>query len=280
MRKTSFITDQNGNVSLVVALAAMPLCMIAGAAIDYSRINSTRTAMQSALDSAVLASAATEEGLDDKSARAFLENNQDLTGVSIAKLDIRKDDEGQIVGTLKAELAMGLTSLMGDGTRSVSLVSKAIGTFPEKISKATFQISSAKGAYDKDIYFFTKDKDGKVLSETLVLQYDYTYSSGKGTAKFTPPKTSAMTIAVGPYQTYGQRVVVYQDTSYTGKHINPVSFSSDDPKASTWTKREGDCTDKQTQSWEDGGDKDFIDFVFTMTCETAKSGKVVVRLID
>lgn len=280
MTFTRFLANEDGNLSLVLALAALPLCMIAGAAIDYSRIGSTRTAMQNALDSAVLASAAIEGGLDEASAKSFLKANSEFSGVNIAHVDIRKDDSGQVVGTLKADIAMGLANLMGSSRRSILLVSKAVGTFPEKITEATFQIISAKGAYDKDIYFFTKDKDGKVLKETLVLQYDYTYSSGKGTAKFTPAKTSAMTISVGPYETYGQRVVVYQDTSYVGKHINPVSFSSDDAKASTWTKSQGDCTDKQTQSWEDGGDKDFIDFVFTMTCETSKSGKAVVRLTD
>lgn len=49
-----FARDDRGNVAMMFAVAAVPLLGFAGAAIDYTRANSARTAMQAALDSTAL----------------------------------------------------------------------------------------------------------------------------------------------------------------------------------------------------------------------------------
>jgi hypothetical protein len=77
-------------------------------------------------------------------------------------------------------------------------------------------------------------------------------------------------------------MIVYEDNSYTGKHINPVTHYSDDADASKWTKVAGACTDPSgsTNNWEDGGDSNYLDFVFTDTCTESSSGSKNVRLIE
>ena len=50
----AFRTAQAGNVAIIFALAAIPLIAFVGAAVDYSRANSVKAAMQSALDSTAL----------------------------------------------------------------------------------------------------------------------------------------------------------------------------------------------------------------------------------
>jgi Flp pilus assembly protein TadG len=52
--RTRFLADQHGGVAPVFALALVPMIGLAGAAIDYSRANAARTAMQAQLDSAAL----------------------------------------------------------------------------------------------------------------------------------------------------------------------------------------------------------------------------------
>lgn len=52
--RTRFLADQRGGVAPVFALALVPMIGLAGAAIDYSRANGARTAMQAQLDSAAL----------------------------------------------------------------------------------------------------------------------------------------------------------------------------------------------------------------------------------
>jgi len=49
-----FRKDARGNVAIIFTLVAIPLVALVGAAVDYTRVSSARTAMQSALDSAAL----------------------------------------------------------------------------------------------------------------------------------------------------------------------------------------------------------------------------------
>ena len=49
-----FRRRDGGNIAIMFALALVPICGLVGAAVDYSRANAARAAMQSALDSAAL----------------------------------------------------------------------------------------------------------------------------------------------------------------------------------------------------------------------------------
>src|SRR5687768_11577165 len=49
-----FGTAEHGNVMLTFALATIPMIGLVGAAVDYSRGNSAKAAMQSAIDSTAL----------------------------------------------------------------------------------------------------------------------------------------------------------------------------------------------------------------------------------
>src|SRR4051812_40133249 len=50
----NFWSDVRGNVAVLFGIALVPLVSVVGMAIDYSRANTARTAMQAALDSAAL----------------------------------------------------------------------------------------------------------------------------------------------------------------------------------------------------------------------------------
>ena len=49
-----FIGAREGNIAVIFALSAVPIISFVGVAIDYSRANAARTAMQAALDSTAL----------------------------------------------------------------------------------------------------------------------------------------------------------------------------------------------------------------------------------
>jgi Flp pilus assembly protein TadG len=57
-----FWTGQSGNVGVVFALALIPVLLLVGVAIDYSRASAIRTQLQAAMDAAVLAGAAQSAG--------------------------------------------------------------------------------------------------------------------------------------------------------------------------------------------------------------------------
>ena len=48
------LRERAANVTFTFALAALPVVGVVGTAVDYSRANAARTAMQSALDSSAL----------------------------------------------------------------------------------------------------------------------------------------------------------------------------------------------------------------------------------
>jgi Flp pilus assembly protein TadG len=64
-----FLQDRRGNVAPMLALAALPLMTAAGMAVDYTRANSAKTALQAALDSTALALA--KQGVSGLSASAL-----------------------------------------------------------------------------------------------------------------------------------------------------------------------------------------------------------------
>lgn len=53
-RAISFRSAKNGNVAVIFSFALVPLLLAVGVAVDYTRTNNSRTAMQEALDSAAL----------------------------------------------------------------------------------------------------------------------------------------------------------------------------------------------------------------------------------
>jgi len=63
MSRSRFIKDRRGGVAPMFAIAVIPVIGLIGAAVDYSRANSVRTGLQSALDATSLAMAKLAPGL-------------------------------------------------------------------------------------------------------------------------------------------------------------------------------------------------------------------------
>ena len=59
-----FVADQRGGVAPMFALAIVPIIGLVGAAVDYSRGNAARTAMQASLDATALMLSRDAAGMD------------------------------------------------------------------------------------------------------------------------------------------------------------------------------------------------------------------------
>ena len=82
--------DRSGNVAVIFGIAAIPVFGLVGAAVDYSRANSARTAMQVALDAAALtvakeAANLTSNQVQNKAKKYF---NAQFNRPDVKKLDI------------------------------------------------------------------------------------------------------------------------------------------------------------------------------------------------
>jgi Flp pilus assembly protein TadG len=89
-RARVFLADTRGNTTVIFALAVIPIFGSVGAAVDYSRANNARTAMQSALDATALM--ISKQALDlqtaqvQTKARAYFDamfNRPDIKGLKI-----------------------------------------------------------------------------------------------------------------------------------------------------------------------------------------------------
>ena len=122
---TSFLKNDAGNFAVTLAVAIIPVILVAGVAVDYSRISQARGKMQNAADSAALAGAieTTTNRADRKKAarKAFQSNFDDF---SPDKLQVAVDDESVTVTVIK-DLKMSFMGLAGYSSVPVEVTSQA-----------------------------------------------------------------------------------------------------------------------------------------------------------
>jgi Flp pilus assembly protein TadG len=105
----AFRMDRRGNVAVIFGLTLIPLFGAVGFAIDYSRANSTRTAMQSALDTTALMLSKEADDLDKgelrkKAERYFLANFRRPEGQNIKiTSDLKEIGTSQYSLTLRGQ---------------------------------------------------------------------------------------------------------------------------------------------------------------------------------
>ncbi len=262
---------------MVFAMLLPVFVISSGGAIDMNRVETARNEVQAALDAAVLAAFNDSTVPDQIRAQKFFESRTFGPDISVGSPNFKVSSntiEGSVSFSYKTKFLTLATIKTIDGNAH----STASASREEGLTSVTATINSAKGAYDKEIYFFTKDKEGRLTSQTELLDYNYEnpnkyYSPSIGTSK---------TIAIPNYQTYGYYMIVYEDVTYNGKHINPKTLWSTDRNADSFRHAVGDCAGSsgQTDSWEDGGSADYKDFVVTLRCTKGPNGPLQVRLVD
>jgi len=276
-----FHADRRGNVAVIFGLSLVPMVLTAGGAADYALAIQKKSAIQRAMDSGVLAAA-----INGKQTSDYLQNivNANLRGekitVSNAAIATATAADGSVIYKGDASFAVRTNFLRGFGFPSINVSAHAEAALPAQIVTVTFTPTNTSGAYSKDIFIWTKDASGALTSRQTVLTYRY--DSATGSKVTTPPIGSqTVTFSVPLYATYGLGMVVYQDyTNYSGALINPVESWSDGPSASAYLKQAGLCSSSTgaTYNWEDGGDSNYQDFVYTMRCTTGVVSGTVARL--
>ena len=118
-----FRADQRGNMIVMFALAIVPVLGAVGAAVDYSRANSIKTAMQAAADSTALMLAKTINGSSLSSAQITqkandyfmaLLNRPEATGVQVAATYVQGTTSGsQVTVTASASAKSDFMGIVG-----------------------------------------------------------------------------------------------------------------------------------------------------------------------
>lgn len=199
MNIRGFGAASEGNFSILAALAAVPVVLAVGVALDLSTINQTRTRLQQAIDSAVLAVAREGKTITDDRARdiaaRFLEGNFDPT---YTKLKVKR------VGTsftVSAETSAGVafSKLFGyDDMPVAALASADIAYANYEIALVLDTTGSMKGgklASMKDAVIGLLDTMPKQVNDDEKLKFAMVpFSSfvnvGSNSARYSTPPAS------------------------------------------------------------------------------------------
>ncbi len=121
-RFLSFFRDRKGQLTPIIALAAVPLVAAVGAGIDYARTNAARTAMQAALDAAALMVA---KDFEHSSGGSVTQNAAGYFNANFVRSDVQ---DLQVSAT--ASSGSGGTSFALTATGTINTVLMEIAGFP------------------------------------------------------------------------------------------------------------------------------------------------------
>ncbi len=274
-----FLRARRGGVAITFAMVVVVVLMFAGAAVDFGRAYAARAKLQSAVDRTALFAAAnfTDANVMDRS-QHFFANNFSFAGVRETTPQVSIAPDSTTTVTSATVLTTSFTSL--GGLVAIPIRATAIA---QKTGFSTMQVSftpmAAKCWYAKDIFAFIRDANGNIVQQTKVLSYDYTASTDTGHT--TPPiSQSSQTYTMQGNGTFGVMMRIYPSPVDRGSRAGYyIDYYSDDPNPRIQTV--GACSDSggQTNSWEDGGDYDYRDFVYSVSCQSGGAGATPVRLI-
>lgn len=124
-RLRAFHTAEDGNIAVIFAIASLPLFTGLGVAIDYSRSSLTRTEIQSALDSALLAGA--KDGSTDWTTVALNTFTGNLASKfsTIPTPTFTKDSSAVYAGSVSTSVPTAMLGLIGIQSVTVTATGKA-----------------------------------------------------------------------------------------------------------------------------------------------------------
>ncbi len=110
-RLAAFFTDRRGNVGIIFGLTAVPAIGVVGAGIDFARANHERAALQSMLDSAVLAGVAAA-GKEATTAKAFFDAQAASLALTDANASFAMGADSTLTGTATGTMETTLLGVM------------------------------------------------------------------------------------------------------------------------------------------------------------------------
>jgi len=124
-----FISDEGGNTFMIFGLAFVPVMFMIGAATDYTRLTTTRAALQQGTDAALLsvASHMTEATLVDdarKQAQVLLNSNPQLANATLSNVTISADKQ-TLCGTGSISVPNAFMKMTGVSNMSATINSCA-----------------------------------------------------------------------------------------------------------------------------------------------------------
>lgn len=213
----AFGLDRSGNVTLIFAIAAIPLFGAVAVAVDYSRANAARTAMQAALDATTLM--ISREALD-------LQNGQVQTKAqTYFNAMFNRPDVKQIQATFSLQTnAPGDFTVVGQGSGSLDTAMAGIIGFRTMDIRANAQV---RWGYKAIELALALDNTGSMAQKNKLVELQSAVKLLLATLKNNSKVPGDTKIAVVPFNTVVNVGTEYADASW-------LSYSGG-INASNWT---------------------------------------------
>ena len=268
--KKQFSICESGNVSVIFALASLAVVGVVGLAIDTTNANNVKTDLQAACDSVALAeSISIYNGgeLDNQAAKLLMVENFSLDSSALS-LEMQ-DNNGQVTCNASYPKKTIFGSILGSDELNIGVVSTAVAiTNPESINLTidlTNISSDARHWNQLYVYSYQGDFDVNTLeNHTLLVENKTGVSNDFGDQDYIDQQTqNPITISIPEGHKFG-----FELSSTDSDGVQNRFFSDQSPQNLEVVN--SDCFSSIAHSWEDrvdGGDDDFNDMEYTISCE-------------
>jgi Flp pilus assembly protein TadG len=272
-----FFKNEQGVSGTIFAFSLVPMLGIAGAASDYSRMSTAKTALQTTVDTAALAAISnTTSSPDTNRATQFFNANAAQKGdllTPTVTVTIMNADRVKVDATAVVKTYFPVTN----GNKTISASATAVRGAG---GNSNFSISAkfvSSDAWDgNEIYLYRMDAQTKEIIESKMIASNIT------------KKSYNVEMSLGSGEAYGFKMVnircgvkQYSPTKNCGQkseyytHNNPINVFKVSGSACT--------SPTTTHYWEDtpvGGDQDYNDMVYSFSCTGSPpiGGMTLVRL--
>jgi len=269
MAPRKLIGDESGAVAVIFALLLLPLLLTIGAAIDYSRGQQFRSALQGAVDSAALAGAAAY--VDSTMGTAATTAANEAMNTAITQLPsyqgtvtfsavpaIGTTSNGAVAYTVTVTAQAAVTTtLMSLVTNSINISASAEALNPAVSSTVTLPKGISSASDKNIIYWYVVPKDGSlpVLSSSNVV---YSNVPGWNANSASPPTAMgsqqigfALVNVTGGNSSYGANGYKASagSTHTFYSHLMPPSQLATDTTDSVTTCSKKKCTTSNPETY-------------------------------
>lgn len=299
-----FCKSHDGNAAFFLSLSLLPLIVSVGCALDYARAMAARTALQTALDSAVLAAIQMPEAQRSATASRTLAAAFHHAGASEPTATWTTGADGSFRGQASTQENTSFMQIVRIKTLNVAANAAAMKRGTNVPSTTTFKLTYAYGWYWKRVTLWSHEPGNAqdTLRATFTYQpTDLLAQAGRGTGTVTGPINQAITVG-STYDKLYLKMEVSTDGCAPGymptvsqtnadfsckklsngqnKAGSQYVWRTDDPKTAEYlyvngTRRAANtpasalqifsCGESVKQEWEDGGGSWAQDIGFTVT---------------
>lgn len=177
-----FGRSNDGNFAMITAILMIPIAIVVGLALDYSRATNERATMQNALDAASFSALslpidATRAQRQAELSKSYAANGGQGSAVIVGDL-ILGGELASLKTSASAQMKTGFMRLAARNNADIGVGTTVAKR--QKLEAARFKLTEVTGWWDKKVSLFAKKKDQQAFVRLMEIDYKYNGLRGSG----------------------------------------------------------------------------------------------------